>query len=333
MDASRRGLLRGLALGGLAGGLSAPAIRPARAARPFTLVTNWYAQPDQGGFYQAQATGLYRDAGLDVVIQSGSPQLNASQLLLSGAADAIIGFDTQVLTQVSRGIPLVTVAAVFQYDQEGLLAHDDIERIEQLRGHPLMISANSRPGFWPWLKQRFDFTEDQVRPYNDNLQPFMLDRSIAIQAIATGEPCALRRKGLGFQFFPFHRYGYPTYSSTVVTRRDVAERDPSRLRAFLEVSMAGYRSYLASDPAPANRIIRRENSALDDEDIGCALGVIRSSLVCTGGDALHGGIGTMTEARWQATYAFMVRFGLIPAATDWRRAFSLDYLPRRPIRL
>ena len=329
MDALRRSLL----LGGVAVTLSAPFIRPARAARPFTLVTNWYAQPDQGGFYQAHATGLYRAAGLDVVIQSGTPQLNATQLLLSGAVDAIIGFDTQVLTQVSRGIPVVTVAAVFQYDQEGLLAHDDIQHIEQLKGHSLMISANSRPGFWPWLKQRFDFTDDQVRPYDDNLQPFMLDRSIAIQAIATAEPCALRRKGIGIRFFPFHTYGYPTYSSTVVTTRDVAARDPARLRAFLEASMAGYRSYLGADPSPANSIIRRENNALDDQDIGCALGVIRSSMVCTSGDAAHGGIGTMTEARWQATYAFMVRFGLIPAATDWRRAFSLDYLPSRPILL
>lgn len=333
MDQVRRSLVKGLVLGGVAGGLSAPAIRPARAARPFTLVTNWFAQPDQGGFYQAEATGLYRAAGLEVVIQSGTPQLNATQLLLTGAADAVIGFDTQVLTQVSRGLPVVTVAAVFQYDQEGLLAHDDIQRIEDLRGHPLMISANSRPGFWPWLKQKFDFTDEQVRPYNDSLQPFMLDRSIAIQAIATAEPCDLHRKGVGIRFFPFRDYGYPTYSCTVVTRRDVIERDPARLRAFLQASMAGYRSYLGSDPSPANRIIRRENPTLDDEDIGCALGVIRSSLICTGGDAAHGGIGTMTEARWQATYAFMVRYGLIPAATDWRRAFSLDYLPSRPILL
>ena len=333
MDPARRRLLLASLAIGVPGGLAAPFIRPARAARPFTLVTNWYAQPDQGGFYQAEATGLYRAAGLDVVIRSGSPQLNITQLLMTGEVDAIIGFDTQVLTQVAQGIPVVTVAAMFQYDLEGLLAHDDVARIEDLRNHQLMISSNSLAGFWPWLKHRFGFTDDQMRPYTDNLQPFMLDRSVAIQAIATAEPCTLGRAGTRFRFFPFHQYGYPTYSCTVVTRRDVAERDPSRLRAFLEASILGYRDYLGPDPSAGNALIRRDNPQLDEKLMDCAIATLRSMRVCSGGDAAHGGVGIMTEARWQATYEFMLGFGLVPRQTEWRRAFSLDYLPTRPLLL
>ena len=327
MSPTRRTLL----LAPIAGGLAMPFIRSARAARPFTLVTNWYAQPDQGGFYQAAATGLYRAAGLDVIIQSGSPQLNSTQLLLGGAVDAIIGFDTEVMTQVSHGIPVMTVAAMFQFDQEGLLAHSDIQRIEQLAGHTLMIAGNSRIGFWPWLKQRFGFTEEQVRPYNDSLQPFLLDRNVAVQAIATAEPCELQRRGIPARFFPFHQYGYPTYSCTVVTTRDVAERDPSRLRAFLEASIRGYRSYFGADPSPGNAIILRENPLLDEDRISRALQVMKAAAVCSSGDAATRGVGTMTAQRWQATYEFMLRFGLLPNPIDWRRGFSLDYLPRQPI--
>lgn len=321
---------RALLLAG-ASALAMPFVRPARAAEPFRLVTNWYAQPDQGGFFQAQATGLYRAAGIDVAIQGGAPQLNVSQLLLAGAVDAIIGFDTEVLSQVARGMPLVTVAAMFQYDQEGLLVHDDVQRIEQLRDRTLMIATNSQGGFWPWLKQRFGFTDEQTRAYSDNLQPFMLDPRIAIQAIATAEPCQLRRRGIPFRFLAFRDYGYPTYSCTVVTRRDVAERDPSRLRAFLQASIQGYRDYLGGNPEPANAIIRRENRNLGQDDIDCAIRTIKASAVCTGGDAAHGGIGVMTEARWRATYAFMVRYGLLPAQADWQRAFSLDFLPAHPV--
>ncbi len=138
-------------------------------------------------------------------------------------------------------------------------------------------------------------------------------------------------KGYPGRFFPFHQYGYPTYSCTVVTTRAVAERDPSRLRAFLEASILGYRSYLATDPSPGNAIIRRENPLLDDDRIGRALQVMKATAICSGGDAATGGIGTMTARRWQATYAFMLRFGLLADRTDWRRAFSRDYLPRQPI--
>lgn len=315
----------------LGGALAAPFVRPARAARPFTLVTNWYAEPEHGGFFQAQATGLYRDAGLEVVIQPGSPQLNVVQLLLGGEADAVIGFDPQVLIQVARGVPIMTVAAMFQFDQEGLLVHDDITRIEQLRGHTLMIASASQTGFWPWLKLRFGFTDDQARPYNNNVQPFLMDRMVATQAIATAEPCTMRASGVPVRFLPFHDAGYPTYSCTIVMRRDVAERDPGRIRAFVEASARGYRDYLGGDPGPANRLILSQNPVLNQGQIDCAVGVMRATSVITGGDAAHGGIGVMTAARWQATAEFLTHYRLLPQGVDWRRAFSLDYLPSPPV--
>ncbi len=105
------------------------------AAEPFTLLTNWTAQAEQGGFYEAQATGLYKKAGLDVAIKMGGPQVNGMQLLLAGNVDAIMGYDFQLLQTVQKGLPAVAVAATFQYDFQGIMAHDDVllRRARRLR--------------------------------------------------------------------------------------------------------------------------------------------------------------------------------------------------------
>ena len=55
---------RSLALTTLALAASSAAL----AQEKLTYMSNWYAQAEHGGFYQAQAEGLYRQAGLDVEI-------------------------------------------------------------------------------------------------------------------------------------------------------------------------------------------------------------------------------------------------------------------------
>ena len=63
----------------------------AHAQEKFTYMTNWYAQAEHGGFYQAVATGLYKKYGLDVTIKMGGPQVNIVQMMAAGQAECVMG--------------------------------------------------------------------------------------------------------------------------------------------------------------------------------------------------------------------------------------------------
>src|SRR5271154_934127 len=174
---------------------AAAAFTPALAADKVTFLTSWFAQAEHGGFYQAKATGLYEKAGLDVTIKMGGPQVNGAQLLLAGETDFMMGYDIQVLKGREQNLPLVTVASSFQFDLQGLMAHDDVTDIAALKGKPILIAGSSRVTFWPWLRKKYSFTDDQIRTYTFNLQPFLADRTIAQQAYQSSEPYQAQQQG------------------------------------------------------------------------------------------------------------------------------------------
>ncbi len=299
--------------------------RPARAATKMTFLTSWFAQAEHGGFYQALATGAYQKAGLDVSIRMGGPQVNGLQLLTAGEAEIIMGYDIQTLASVEKGLPVVTVGTSFQYDLQGLMTHPDINGIADLKGHTILIASTSHATFWPWLKQRFGFTDDMAGAYTFNLQPFLLDKSLAVQGYATSEPFEARKQEPGVKFFLLASDGYPPYGSTMVTTRGFIAKNPEAVAGFVRASLEGWRDYV-SNPEPGNVLIKRDNPKMTDDRIAYAIQEMKALKVLNGDAAATEGIGVMTEARWQKTYDFLVKGNLLKPSTDWRRAFTLDYV-------
>src|SRR5688572_16786575 len=164
----------------LAWGL-ATAAGDAQALDQVTFGTNWKAQAEHGGFYQAVATGIYEKYGLDVTIRPGGPQVNHSQLLAAGKIDFNMGGNVfGAFNYVQNEVPMVTVAATFQKDPQILMAHPDqgFETLADLKGHPILISQDARTTFWEWLKAEYGFTDDMIRPYTFNPAPFLADESV-----------------------------------------------------------------------------------------------------------------------------------------------------------
>src|SRR4051812_22974460 len=150
----------------------------AKADEPFVYMTNWYAEAEHGGFYQALAQGIYKKYGLDVTIKMGGPQVNITQMMAAGQADCIMGSsDIQMMQVREGGVPVVNVAAFFQKDPQVLIAHDDVKKFEDLKGKTLLIGAQANRGYWPWLKAKFGLTDEQTRPYTFNIQPFVADKN------------------------------------------------------------------------------------------------------------------------------------------------------------
>ncbi|ODV44409.1 nitrate ABC transporter substrate-binding protein [Cupriavidus sp. UYMMa02A] len=289
------------------------------------FLTSWYAQAEHGGFYQAVATGLYKKYGLDVQIRMGGPQVNGMQILTSGQADFLMGYDLQVLKSVEQGVPVTTVGASMQTDPQGMMTHEDVKSLADLKTRNILVSTSGRTTWWPWLRGKYKLDESQSRVYTFNLQPFFADPNAAQQAYASSELFSAEKAGVKARFFLFADDGYPPYGTTIVTMEKTVREKPDLVARFVRASMEGWKSYLA-DPAPANALIKRDNPNMKDDQLAYGLDKLKQFRMITGGDAATRGIGVMTDARWRKTRDFMVEVGLLKADLDWKRAYTTQFV-------
>ncbi|PWT91193.1 MAG: nitrate ABC transporter substrate-binding protein, partial [Proteobacteria bacterium] len=245
----------------------------AGAADKVTFLTSWYAQAEHGGFYQAKATGLYERANLDVTIKMGGPQVNGLQLLLAGEADVMMGYDFQVLTALSKGLPVVTIATSFQKDLQGMMTHEEVKGLDDLADKTILVATPGRSSWWPWLRRKYGYSDTQTQAYTFNLQPFFADKKIVQQAYPSSEPFQAMQKGVPVKFFLFADNGYPPYGTTMVTTNKMVAERPDVARRFVRASIEGWKSYLKGDPTPANALIKADNPKMGDEQI--AFGIKR----------------------------------------------------------
>ncbi len=296
----------------------------AHAADKFVFLTDWFAQAEHGGFYQAQALGLYKQAGLDVTIRMGGPQVNLVQLLAAGQADCIMGFDVQTMKAWEQGVQAVTVAAFAQKDPLVLIAHPDVQRIEDLKDRTLLIGQVGQVTYWPWLKARHGFTDAQMRPYTFNIQPFLADKRIAQQGYLTSEPYSIEKaSGIKPKVFLLADQGWPPYAGSVVCLQRTVEQRPQVVTAFLKASAEGWKRYLQGDPKPANALIKRDNPNMTDDVIAQSIALLKSHGIVLGGDAATQGLGTITDERMKRTFDMLVQHKLIdPAKVDVRKTYT-----------
>jgi NitT/TauT family transport system substrate-binding protein len=293
----------------------------ALAADKVTFITSWFAQAEHGGFYQAKATGLYEKAGLDVTIKMGGPQVNGMQLLLAGETDLMMGYDFQVLKALEQGFPVITVATSFQYDLQGMMTHDDVGSLADLKDKTILVATSGRSTWWPWLKAKFHYTEEQAKPYTFNLQPFFADKNTVQQSYPSSEPFQAMKQGVPVKFFLFAKDGYPPYGTTMVATRAFVEKNPDVVARFVKASLEGWKSYM-SDPGPANALIKADNPKMADDQIAFGIDQLKKLKVLDGGDAATMGMGIITAARFKATYDYMVAAGLLKPEVDWKTGFT-----------
>jgi NitT/TauT family transport system substrate-binding protein len=304
-------------------------VAPAQAQPPekFTYMTSWFAQAEHGGFYQAVAQGLYQKHGLDVTIRMGGPEVNAAQIMAAGQSDCIMGSsDIQMMQVRASGVPLVNVAAFFQKDPSVLIAHDDVKKLEDLKGKTLIIAPQAGRSFWPWLKEKYGFTDEQTRPYTFNIQPFLADRNSAQQGFLTSEPFAVQKAGVKATVLLLSNEGFPAYSTTVTCMDKTLKARSRAVSAFIKASAEGWKSYLAN-PAPGNALIKKANPDMSDEQLAYSLARMKEMGLLTGGDATTQGIGVITDARAKASYDFLVRARLLdPAKVALNQTYSTAFV-------
>jgi NitT/TauT family transport system substrate-binding protein len=299
----------------------------AQTPEKLTFSTDWLAQAEHGGFYQAVAEGIYARYGLDVTVRSGGPQVNGLQLLAARQLDVVMADALQVTSAIEQSVPLVTIAATFQKNPTVIISHPGVNSLADLKGRPVAVSSAANTTFWPWLKQRYGFTDDQKRPYAFSVQPFLVDKNLSQQGFATSEPFSIEKGGVTPVVFLLADLGYPPYSEALVVTRDTLARRSDALRRFILASAEGWRSYLAN-PAPGNALIKRANPEMSDDLLAYGVAKMKSYAIVAGPDTKTGGLLTMTDARWQSTLDFLRSAGLTKPNVDYRQAWTLDIVSK-----
>jgi NitT/TauT family transport system substrate-binding protein len=251
--------------------------------------------------------------------------VNGLQLLLAGEVDVIMGYDIQCLKAIEQGLPVITVGTSFQYDLQGMLTHDDVNSLADLKNKTILVATPGRTTWWPWLKKKYGYADEQTKPYTFNLQPFFADKNTVQQAYPSSEPFQAMQRGIPHKFFLFAADGYPPYGTTMVTTQRFLEANRGAVRRFVRASLEGWKSYV-SDPAPANVLIKEANPKMSDAQIAFAIRKLRELKVLDGGDATTSGIGIITEERWKKTYEYLVEVGLLRPEVDWRKAFTTEFV-------
>ncbi len=285
----------------------------AQAQEKFTYMTNWYAQAEHGGFYQAVATGIYKKYGLDVTVKMGGPQVNIMQLMAAGQSDCIMGSsDLQIMIARAGGLPVVTLAAIFQKDPQVLIAHEGVNSFEDMKGKTILIAPSAQRGYWLWLKQKYGFEDAQTRPYTFNIQPFVADKNTVQQGYLTSEPFAIQKAGIKAKAFLFADAGWTSYATTISCMDETVKTRGKAVAAFVKGTMEGWKSYLA-DPAPGNVLIKKDNPNMSDEQLAYSVAKLKEMGIVTGVDAPRLGIGMLNEQRIAANYKFLVDNKLVEA--------------------
>ena len=308
--------------------LSAPA--HAQQLDKVSFGTNWVAEAEHGGFYQAVADGTYKAYGLDVTIVPGGPQVNNRLLLLARkidffmSANSLQGFDA-----VAQNIPTVAVAAVFQKDPQVLLAHpgEGIEKFEDLKKVTLLVSSEGLQSYFQWMRAEYGFSADKVKPYTFNPQPFLVDKRSAMQGYVTSEPYAVEKAGkFKPRIFLLADYGFNTYSTLIETRREVVDRKPDLVQRFVDASIIGWYNYLYGDNKAANELIRKHNPEMTDELLAYSIDKMKQFGIVDSGDTLKSGIGAMTDERMASFFDKMVKAGVVKPTVDFRKSYTLQFV-------
>jgi NitT/TauT family transport system substrate-binding protein len=305
----------------------------AAAQDKISFGTDWRAQAEHGCFYQAQAAGIFRAHGLDVTIRQGGPNVNHRQLMINGALDFNMGSNAYgALNFVKEGIPMVAVAAIFQKLPAVLIAHPGVgnDQMAALKGRPILISTDARATWWLFLKQKFGFTDDQIRPYTFNSAPFLADRNSVQQGYLSSEPYSIEKQaGVTPVVMLIADSGFAAYSTLIETSEKLAREKPDLVQRFVDASIKGCYAYHYGDPSAANALIKRDNPEMTDDLLAHGRAILNEYGILDSGDAKRLGIGAMTEARWKEFFDSTVAAGVYPAGLDWRKAFTDRFVNKR----
>jgi NitT/TauT family transport system substrate-binding protein len=307
---------------------------PAFALDEVTYGTNWLAQAEHGGFYQAVADGTYEKYGLKVTIVQGGPQAANGALLISGKIDFYMGGTLSGFDAVKQGIPTVNVAAIFQKDPQVLIAHPDqgIEKFADLaKLDSIFMGKDGYITYFEWMKKLgVGFRDEQFKPYTFNPAPFLADPKSAQQGYLTSEPYEIEKQaGWKPKIFLLADEGWTPYSTMITTQQSLVDKNPDLVQRFVDASIVGWYNYLYGDNKAANDLIKKDNPEMTDGQIAYSIAKMKEYGIVDSAETLDKGIGCMTDAHFKAFFDTLANIKVVDASLDYKKSYTTQFVCKK----
>ena len=287
---------------------------PSASLTSLTLALNWLPEPEFGGFYAAREDGSYKRAGLDVHVQGGGAGVPVVQMVATARADFGTVTADELIMARARGADVVAVFATFQTAPHGIMVHASrgLKRLEDAFQSGTLALEPGLP-YVAYLRQKFPWGGAKIVAYDGGVAHFLSDPMFGQQCYVTSEPIAARQKGGDPQVFLIADAGFNPYTTIVITRRELLQRNPQMVRAFVKATAAGWRGYLAN-PKLINELLGSLNGAMDAATLTAAAEA-QAPLIETA-DTRKLGLGTMLRSRWQTLVDQLVKLKIIDHPID-----------------
>jgi NitT/TauT family transport system substrate-binding protein len=294
---------------------------------PVTLQTDWYPQPEHGGFYDAQIRGYYRDEGLELTILPGGPYVNNDQQVSVGAAQFAMGSSDHVLEAIGNGVPLVAVAATMQRDPQAIMVHQDspVHNFKDLDGHAVAVRLGASTWF-EFLVKRFQLKNVREIPATYSVANFLQDAGYIQQIFVTSEPFFARQAGVPVRTMLISEAGYNPYR-VFMTSRSFLQQHPEIVAKFVRASLRGWRDYLVH-PDDINAAIAKLNPAMSVPQMKFSYEGLRDQHFITGDAANGADLGRFDPARWTSMYQQLLDLKVIQKPFDPAIAYTMQFMPK-----
>ena len=288
------------------------------------LQTDWYPQPEHGGFYDALLKGYYKDEGLDVEIVPGGPYTNAEQQVSTGTAQFAMGSSDRVLEAVSNGEPLLAIAATMQQDPQAVMVHKNspIKTFSDLDGHAIAVKPGST--WFQYLVERYHLKNVREIPATYSVANFIHDPDYIQQIFVTSEPFFAGKAGVEIRTLLISATGYNPYR-VFFTSVDFSSQHPEIVAKFVRASLRGWQDYM-KDPAAANAAISRLNPAMNSEQMQFTWQALNQGHFIIGDDPSGAKLGQFDPARWSSMYEQLLKLKVLQKPFDPAKAYTLRYL-------
>jgi NitT/TauT family transport system substrate-binding protein len=291
---------------------------------PVAFQTDWYPQPEHGGFYDALAKGYYRDEGLNVTILPGGPYASTGALVASGKIQFAMDSSDHVLEAIANtDEPIVAIGATMQSDPQGVMVHADspVKTWADLNGHAVAL----RPGstWWTFLVQTFHLDRVQERPLTYSVANFVKDPNYIQQCFLTSEPYFADRAGKPARVLLVSDAGYRPYR-VFITSRLYLQQHPDIVAKFTRASIRGWRDYM-QDPKIANAMIEQRNPAMSRDWAAYSYAALKQGNFVTGPDVSGAQVGQFDPARWTTMYRQLRDLHVLHKTIDPATAYTLQF--------
>jgi putative hydroxymethylpyrimidine transport system substrate-binding protein len=298
-----------------------------------TLDLDFYPNPDHAGIYVAQEEGFFKEAGLEVAIDSPSDPAAPLKDVAAGRADLAITYEPEVMLAREQGLDVVAVAALVNQPLTSLIwlkstGKEAINSVADLKGKTVSYAGIAyQEAFMKTILRRAHLGTEDVSLVNVGfgLLPSLI--SGKAQAMLGGysnvEGVDLRERGKNPVITPVDQLGVPTYDELVfVARRSTLEEDGQKIRLFISALRRGTEAAVKS-PKTASEAILAANPDLEPK---LAEAQVAATLPLLGARTEGQPYGYMDPKEWEAFGAWMRDEELISTLPKASELLTNSYL-------